>query len=320
MVNQYYVEGGQYYDDDTPEHAAKIREILRDKTFRKALSWGFDRERIIAVAWNGIGEAKAATISPQSWHFASPEGQEVYQAWAAADAEYDVEAANAALDALGMEVGADGWRTLPDGTPFTLVVIISDWGGSLKVQTDAAAEMEVQWETNLKLQIEIKNLQGQPDLDTRTNEGQYMLRAAHISEIDIWTYPDWIFPIVNRYMFPLEGRYYQDGKDTCVPVEGVAYDCGVKPEPGSPAEKLQALYEEGLTAQTIEDRHQVVWDAIQVIIDEGPFVIGVAGDQAMPIIVKDYMRNILDFGVVGPWAPATPGNQLPSTWWMDTGS
>jgi hypothetical protein len=37
----------------------------------------------------------------------------------------------------------------------------------------------------------------------------------------------------------------------------------------------------------------------------------------MPIIVKDYMRNILDFGVVGPWAPATPGNQIAAQWWMD---
>jgi peptide/nickel transport system substrate-binding protein len=319
MVNQYYVEGGKNYDDDTPEHAAKIRAILRDTSFRKALSWGFDRQRIIEVAWGGIGEAKAATISPQSWHFASPEGKAEYEKWAAADAQFDPDAANAALDALGMKVGADGFRTLPDGTPFTLVIDVTDWGGSLKVQTDAAAEMEVQWETNLKLQIKVNNIQGQPDVDTRTNEGFYMLRAAHISEIDIWTYPDWIFPIVNRYIFPLEGRYFAKGKETCVLVEGQPYSCGVKPEPGSPAEILQGLYVKGLSLKTVEERHKVVWEAIDEIIKDGPFVIGVSGDQEMPIIAKDYMHNILGFGVVGPWAPATPGNQVPSQWWMDTG-
>ena len=142
MVNQYYVEGGKYYTDDTPEHAAEIRELLRDKRFRKALSWGIDRQRVIDVAWNGIGEAKAATLSPQSWHFSSPEGQEVYKNWAAADAQLDVDAANAALDEIGMTVGADGFRQLPSGKAFTLVMVISDWGGSLKVQTDAAAERQ----------------------------------------------------------------------------------------------------------------------------------------------------------------------------------
>ena len=105
-----------------------------------------------------------------------------------------------------MKMGADGFRTLPCGKPFALVMDVTDWGGSLKVQTDAAAEMKIQWETNLKIKVEIKNLQGQPDVDTRTNEGHYMIRGAHVSEIDIMTYPDWIFPVVNRYMFPLEGR------------------------------------------------------------------------------------------------------------------
>lgn len=317
MVNQYYVEGGKNYPDDTPEMAAEIRAVLRDKRFRQALSLGMDRERMIDVAWGGIGEAKGATISPQSWHFAGPEGQEVYKRWASAYAEFDPDKANALLDEVGMKKGADGFRTLPSGKPFELVLDISDWGGSLKVQVDAAAEAKAQWEANLGLKVKVNNLQGQPELDTRTNEGQYMLRGAHISEIDIWTYPDWIFPIVNRYMFPLEGRWYAEGKDKCKPVEGQAYSCGVKPEPDSPAAKLQALYEKGQRTKTIEDRHKVVWEAIDVIIEEGPFVIGVAGDQPMPIIVKNYMRNILDYGVVGPWAPATPGNQIPATWWMD---
>ena len=118
-------------------------------------------------------------------------------------------------------------------------------------------------------------------------------------------------------MFPLEGRWYASGKDTCKLVEKQPYSCGIKPADGSPAAKLQALYDKGRDLKTIEERHQVVWDAIQVYIDEGPFDIGVSGDQPMPIIVKNYMKNVLDFGVVGPWAPSTPGNQIVATWWMD---
>ena len=320
MVNQDYVEGGKNYANDTPEKATEIRTLLRDKRFRDALSIGFDRARVIDVAWGGIAEAKAMTLSPQSWHFTVPGGDEVYKRWSEAGIGFDVDAANALLDEIGMEKGADGFRQLPSGEPFILTLDISDWGGSLKVQVDAAEEMKKQWGENLGLNIEIKNLQGQPDLDTRTNEGYYMLRGAHISEIDILTYPDWLFPIVNRYMFPLEGRWFAKGGDQCTeePVEGgTQYPCGLAPEAGSPAAQLQDLYNKARNTGTEMGRHEVVWEAIDVVINEGPFIISVAGDQPMPIIIKNHMRNIMDFGVVGPWAPSTPGNQIAAQWWIE---
>jgi len=68
---------------------------------------------------------------------------------------------------------------------------------------------------------------------------------------------------------------------------------------------------------TIEERHAVVREAVDVFVEHGPFVIGVSGDQPMPIIVSNKMHNILDFGVVGPWAPSTPGNQIAAQWWME---
>jgi peptide/nickel transport system substrate-binding protein len=124
---------------------------------------------------------------------------------------------------------------------------------------------------------------------------------------------------VNRYYFPLQGKWFAKGGDACTDeaAEGNAHPCGLKPEDGSPAQVLQDLYNKARETNSEEGRHEVVWEAIQVHIDHGPFVIGVAGDQPMPILVKDYMRNILDFGVVGPWAPATPGNQIAAQWWMD---
>jgi len=319
MVNQDYVEGGKNYEDDTPEHAKEIRDLLRNKDFRVALSTGFDRQRVIDVIWGGIAEPKNMTISPQSLHFADAAGQEIFKKWAQNAIQFDAAGANTLLDGLGMKKGADGFRTLPSGKPFTMVMDISDWGGSLKVQVDSADEMKKQWEANLGIQVQINNLQGQPDLDTRTNEGYYMIRAAHTAEVDVLTYPDWMFPVVNRYMFPLEGRWFAKGGDACTdqPTETLKYPCGLKPEDGSPAQILQGLYNQARSTATFEGRNKVVQDAVAEIVKDGPFDIGVSGDQPMPIIIKDYMRNILDFGVVGPWAPATPGNQIAALWWMD---
>jgi peptide/nickel transport system substrate-binding protein len=197
------------------------------------------------------------------------------------------------------------------------MIDIADWGGSYSVQFNAAVKMEEQWEQYLSLDVEILDLQGQAEADSRTNEGYYMLRGTHISELDIWTYPDWIFPVMNRYIFPLEGRWYELGKEACEPTIGQPYSCGVKPEDGSPAALLQTLYEKGLAESDLNKRHAIIWEAVRVIIDEGPFVIGTTGDQQMPVVIKNHMRNIMDYGVVGPWAPSAPGNQIPSQWWID---
>lgn len=319
MVNQDYVEGGKNYDDDTPEHAAEIRDVLRNDKFRQALSAGFDRQRVIDVVWGGIGEVKNTTISPQSWHFAGDEGKAAYDKWAQSFINFDAAAANAMLDEIGMAKGSDGFRTLPSGKPFEMVIDVTDWGGSLKVQVDAANEMQKQWGDNLGIKVRVNNINGQPDVDTRTNEGQYMLRGAHVSEIDILTYPDWMFPIVNRYYMPLEGRWFAKGGAQCkdTPAEGNLYPCGLEPAADSPAKALQDLYVKARNTATIEERHAVVREAVDVFVEHGPFVIGVAGDQPMPIIVSTKMHNILDFGVVGPWAPSTPGNQIAAQWWME---
>lgn len=319
MVNQDYVEGGKNYDQDTAENATEIRDLLRNDKFRQALSTGFDRQRVIDVVWGGIGDVKNTTISPQSWHFADDAGKAAYDKWAQSFVNFDAAAANAMLDEIGMAKGADGFRTLPSGKPFEMVIDVTDWGGSLKVQVDAANEMQKQWGDNLGLKVRVNNINGQPDVDTRTNEGQYMLRGAHVSEIDILTYPDWMFPIVNRYYMPLEGRWFAKGGAQCKDeaAEGNLYPCGLEPAAESPAKMLQDLYVKARNTATVEERHAVVREAVDVFVEHGPFVIGVAGDQPMPIIIKDSMHNILDFGVVGPWAPSTPGNQIAAQWWMD---
>jgi peptide/nickel transport system substrate-binding protein len=280
---------------------------------------GFDRQRVIDVVWGGIGDPKNTTISPQSWHFTGETGQASYQEWASVYTDMDVDAANQMLDDLGMAKGDDGMRMLPSGTPFELVMDVTDWGGSLKVQVDAASEMQKQWGENLGINVRINNINGQPDVDTRTNEGYYMIRGAHVSEIDILTYPDWMFPVVNRYYFPLEGRWFAKGGATCTdePSEGNAYPCGIEPEEGSSAKILQDLYVKARNTATVEERHAVVREAVAEFVKNGPFVIGVSGDQLMPIVIKNNMRNIMDYGVVGPWAPATPGNQIVAQWWME---
>jgi len=104
-------------------------------------------------------------------------------------------------------------------------------------------------------------------------------------------------------------------------MQGLWYSSGGKegwePEPGSPAAKLQALYRKGIAEPDEQKRHEIVWEAIKVHIEDGPFVIGASGDQPMPVVCKDTFHNVPTYGVLGPWAPGSPGNVHPEQFWME---
>ena len=291
-----------------PDTCEEIRALLQNQDFRQGLAYALDRERLIDVAWGGIGEPTAFTISPQAWHFASPEGQAVYEEWKETYSQYDPELAAEKFDAAGfVDADGDGWRDLPSGAPFTLVMDQGDWGGQVipVVSNEAYA-------TNLNevgVNTLINDLIGQPDWALRHNEALFMIRNSHASELDIWTYPDWIFPLRGNdaRAWPMEGRYYETGGAE-----------GWEPEPNTTsAYELQQLYKAGIAEPDIEARHQIVYDAIRILIDKGPFIIGGSGDQQMPVVVRNGFHGIPDLVILGPWAPGSPGNLFPEQFWME---
>lgn len=293
----------QNFTDESMDNWEEIGEVLRDKNFRQGLSHAMDRDRIIDVAWDGIGTPSQATISPQAWHFASAEGQAVYEEWANAYIEHDPALAAELFDAAGVvDADGDGIRDLPSGEPFQIVLDLGDWGTervSVAGTESFAGDLE-----DAGFDVLINNLIGQPDWDLRQTQGLYMLRNCHASELDIWTFPDWIFPLRDNRAWPMEGKWRQTGGE-----EGW--------EPTGPALRLQEIYDEGLATESIEDRHQLVYEAIRVHIEEGPFIIGAAADQPMPVVVADNFMGIPDLVILGPWAPGSPGNLHPEQFWID---
>ena len=136
-----------------------------------------------------------------------------------------------------------------------------------------------------------------------------MLKNAHASELDLWTFPDWVFPLrdSNPRSWPLEGGWRESGGER-----------GWEPQPETTwAYELQALYDKGVATAGVDERHQIVWDAIRIHIDHGPFMIGGSGDQQMPVVVRNGFHGIPDLVILGPWAPGSPGNLHPEQFWME---
>ena len=299
LINQDYVGDG-----DDAEKDAEIRQLLRSIDWRKGVSVAIDRDRLIDVVWDGIGIAQQSTISPQAWHFESAEGRAVFEAWAAADAEYDPALAQTRFDTAGfVDADGDGWRDLPSGKPFQLILDSGDWGGKT-VSENSNIELARQLR-EVGIDTLVNDLFGQPEWGLRQSEGLYMFRNCHASELDIWTYPDWIFPTRDNRAWPLQGKWNQTGGAE-----------GEEPFEGSPAKRLIDLYNQGIAEGDPQRRHEIVWEAIQIHIDEGPFTLGGAGDQPMPVVIKHHFHNVPEFGILGPWAPGSPGNLYPEQFYM----
>jgi len=291
-----------------PDTCEEIRALLQNQDFRIGLSHALDRQRLIDVAWGGIGYPTAVTISPQAWHFASPKGQAVYEEWRDTYIEYDPELAAEHFDAAGfVDADGDGWRDLPSGAPFVLVMDQGDWGG----QEIPVLGNEV-FSTNLQevgVNTLINDLMGQPDWTLRFQQGFFMIRNTHASELDVWTFPDWVFPLrgTEARAWPLEGKYYETGgAEGWEPVPETTY-----------AYELQQLYKQGIAEPDIEKRHEILYEAIRILIDKGPFMIGGSGDQQMPVVVRNGFHGIPDLVILGPWAPGSPGNLYPEQFWME---
>jgi len=190
----------------------------------------------------------------------------------------------------------DGFRDLPSGEPFQMIMDLGDWGGEI-MSTQATESFKTDMNA-VGIDVIVNNLVGQPEWDLRQEEGRYMMRNCHASEVDIWTFPDWIFPLRDNRAWPMQGKWRATGGDE-----------GEEPEAGSPAAKLQAIYDAGLAEPDEDARHQLVWDAIQIHIEEGPFTLGAAGDQPMPAVIKNNFKNA--------WAPGSPGNVHPEQFYIE---
>jgi len=282
MVNQDFV-GDPY-----------MRDLLRNKKFRQAISMAINRDNINEAIWNGMGTPQQATISKESPHFADAEGQKLFREWQKAYAEYDPETANKLLDEIGLnKKDANGFRLRPDGEPLVLTIDITSW--CLPKVCEEAAPLIKRDLGAVGLKVELKNIPN-PETDVRFRSAEWMLFTA-AAELDVWAYPDWIFPVRGTRAWPLQGRWFETGGRE-----------GEKPADGSPARVLYDLYQKGRSLPDERARHKVVQEAVKYLIQEGPFYIGITGDIPEPVIARKNLRNVPEYGILMAWAAGSPGN------------
>ncbi|MFN5367452.1 MAG: ABC transporter substrate-binding protein [Roseiflexaceae bacterium] len=109
------------YDYQDPAY----RAVFRDAKFRQALSHAYDRADVQKAVYFGLGELSNGTMSPKAVEYNfNDEAKTRYAEWRDSYKAYDPAKAEALLDEAGYKKGADGKRTMKDGSPLKIQVTI----------------------------------------------------------------------------------------------------------------------------------------------------------------------------------------------------
>jgi len=273
-----------------------MRELMRDQRFRKALALGIDREKCNEIAWRGLLQPQAATVSQEGWHFADAVGQELFEEWKRADADFDLDKGNALLDEMELtQRDKEGYRLRPDGKRLDVVMDVPS--SKLNAQENDIGLIIVDGWRKMGIYAILHTPPG-AELGLRRTLGEYTISMHGEAEMDLFTYPDWVFPTLPKYWHPKVGKWYQTGGK-----EGEA--------PTGPMKKLLDLYDAIKLEKDLQKRHQYVQEAVRIHIEEGPFHLGTAGRSPVLIIAANHFHNVANNGILGPWAIVGPATSFP---------
>lgn len=255
------------------------RRMVRDPRFRQALSMGINRREINRVIFFGQALEAQNTMLPKS-----PLFREEYQK---AYTQFDVKAANALLEEMGLERGWDGARKGYDGEPIEIIVETSG-------ETEHADILELITDSWWKLGIKvfIKPL-GKETLRRRIFSGQTMMTLDSGFENGLAT-PDMaphdLAPVTQvQYQWSEWGEYYETNGNG-----GTAPDMEI-------GTRLMDLRRDWYLAESKEERTAIWHKMLQIHADELPS-IGLVAGVLQPIVVKNGVRNLPEEGLWN-WDP-----------------
>lgn len=272
------------------------RKLLRDVRFRRALSMGIDREEINDTLFFGLAVQGNNTAQQQSPFYS----EELQTKWA----EFDVDAANALLDDMGLVKRNDkGIRLLPDGKP---LIIIVETAGESTEQTDILELIRDSW---AQIGIELFTKPSQRNVfRNRIFAGQTVMSVWSGFENGVPNPKSSPAALAatsqHSYQWPKWGQYFETkGKS------GEAVDM-------KDAQRLNQLYGNWLVATDDEARSNI-WREMLAIHADQQFTIGIVSSILQPIVVSKRLRNLPKEAMFN-WDPGAQfGIYQPDTLWYE---
>jgi peptide/nickel transport system substrate-binding protein len=272
------------------------RTLMRDIRFRRALSMGIDRHEINEAVYFGLAKESSNTVLERSPLYRAEFGS----AWS----KYDLKAANALLDSLGLtKRDSQKLRLLPDGRPMEIII---DTAGESTEETDVLELVRDSWR---KLGIALFSRPSVREVfRKRVYSGKSMMTIWSGLNNGIPTAdmsPSELAPTLQEQLqWPMWGQYYEQG--------GKGGEAPALPE----AKELVALYDKWRLSGDSSEREQI-WLKMLDIQAQQVYTIGIVSQALQPILAKNRVRNVPAEGLWS-WNPGSYfGMYHPDTFWLD---
>lgn len=269
-----------------------MRDVIRNRDVRAALSLGIDREEIIDIVYAGQGEPWQIGPRPDHVLYNEKLGRQL--------TEYDPDRANELLDQAGLtERDGDGYRLLPDGRRFTFNVNYTgieqpDWGDSLEIIKEQWEEIGVELNAS-SVERSIYYSRGE------ANEHDFMVWGAPggldptLSPRDVLA----VHPQASWFAIPWTRWYLSGGSEGEEPTEAMK-------------ERL-ALYD-AYKAEADQGKALDIFRQIHTIAAEELEVIGISLAPNLVGVVNAKLRNVPE-AIPASWMYPDPGPTLPQTYY-----
>ncbi len=272
------------------------RRLFQDVEYRRALSLAINRHEINQVIYYGLATEGQNTVLPGSPLFK----KEYLDAWAL----FDLKAANAKLDAMGLtKRDSRGIRLLPDGRPMEIIV---ETAGEDTEQTDVLELIHDSW-----LAAGVK-------LFTRPSQREVFRNRIFAGEtlVSIWsghefgipnadTIPDEFSPTDQlQLQWPKWGQHFQTrGRAGTPPTDEYALG-------------LLKLNRAWAYARSRQERRDI-WRRMLEINADRVYSIGLVSAVPQPVVINSDLKNVPVKGVFN-WNPGAHfGVYMPDTFWFD---
>lgn len=254
-----------------------LREIINDRRFRIALSVAINREEINDLIYLGLGEPRAATVTPESPGY-KEEFARLY-------AEYDPTKANSLLDEMGLDRrDSSGYRLRPDGKPLQLTIdVVNVFGPWVSV-----AELVSQYWQDIGIKANVRTME-RSLFFTRVAAADY--------DVAVWS----LGGILHFDLRP--GRFVPQTPDLTLFAPAVATWVQSNGKSGEPPwgdlQKVIDLYEQLIVTLDPQERIHLMHEILRINA-ENVWNIGTVGrvpSTMALVIVKNNFRNVPENGL-----------------------